>query len=665
MGATAAIAGGMGASALGQAYGAYSQSGANSQNLQFQMQNQQMLQSYVNRMMQPGMNPYGQSILNFIGQGIPGSVNGFNPGAPQGAPAPSGGGQYQGTGQQPTDTGAGGTPSGGGAAINPNYNSSPGGGQQLSPYGVSAGHLAGPPSVGGYGGQMQYQYQNQFPGVDPSKYPQGTTIHDLLASGAITQAQVNQMQGQPADYNPLTDPNTLEQYKQFQAQSQMNPSGLPQGLSLQDWYNQYGLPATNFQSMTPTNQNQYQSYLANAPQQGNNGYVNAQGQYITPDPNAGLYIQNGQVLGPNGQVLGPAPSSSQGSGQVGFNAGGQLGYTPPTQSYGQSGATAYGQGSPMASYQQVNPFTFSPSTLGMAPMVSATGTQAMNAGQDALMQMMTRSLQPATDPSLNQNLQRLGSGTDQYDTSSLFKGIEAQSKMNLDQQVAALQGSAGSLGQRFGTAMTNAESRLRQNSLTDLNSQEQQIGMSAFNNAQAMRQPALNLSANLLDQANQVGQFNMGQQQSAAGALAGYGLQGAGQNLQASLANQGVLAQYGTSNANILNQAGQFNAGQGMSAAQFNAGQGSAYNNFIMQALSQAGNFQNQQGGYNSGLLGILGGVPVPQAQPSPWGGALSDIGQMGMLAPFLSQLGRSGSGNAATYNPQVQNQGGYPYINP
>src|SRR5262245_33302476 len=96
MGGTAAMAG-LGLSGLGDIFGAASQSGANNQNYNLALQHQQMVQQYVNGLMQPGMNPFGQAILNFVGQGLPGTVNGFNPGGygfpGQGAPPGSSSGQ--------------------------------------------------------------------------------------------------------------------------------------------------------------------------------------------------------------------------------------------------------------------------------------------------------------------------------------------------------------------------------------------------------------------------------------------------------------------------------------------------------------------------------------------------------------------------------------------
>src|SRR5262249_53711466 len=69
-----------------------------------------------------------------------------------------------------------------------------------------------------------------------------------------------------------------------------------------------------------------------------------------------------------------------------------------------------GLGGGMYTYQPSGAFTYSPTTLGQAPLVgqapqvAATGTQALNAGQDALMQMIRRNQQPATDPSLQVGL---------------------------------------------------------------------------------------------------------------------------------------------------------------------------------------------------------------------------------------------------------------------
>lgn len=328
-------------------------------------------------------------------------------------------------------------------------------------------------------------------------------------------------------------------------------------------------------------------------------------------------------------------------------------------------------------------YHMTPATLGDAPMADAAqidlgsiGTQAQNTGQDALMQMLKRDITPGTNPDLSLNLQQLGQGNTQYDNTGLFNAIDQQGQQQLDDQLAQLHGSAGSLGQRFGTAMLQDEGRLRTNYALNNTLGKQQIGQQSFEAAQGRRQPALNLQGDLLNQANQFGLQGLGLQQQAATNLGQLGQAGAGLNLQAllanaanqqqsNLANQGILGQYGIQNANYLNQAGQFNAGQNLNVDQynsgmnfgqdqFNAGQQNLYQNFMLQALMGASGLQSGQNSLNAQLLGILGGVGVPQQGGSPWGGAISDIGGLTALAPFLFQLqqrgGRSGVPSPSTY---------------
>src|SRR6478735_2088544 len=94
--ATLAIIGGTVMGGAADIWGANSQNNANSQNLAMQLQRQQMMQQYVNGLIQPGVNPMAQAMLNFVGQGVPGSFNGFS-----GVSPVSGGNVTSSTGQPP------------------------------------------------------------------------------------------------------------------------------------------------------------------------------------------------------------------------------------------------------------------------------------------------------------------------------------------------------------------------------------------------------------------------------------------------------------------------------------------------------------------------------------------------------------------------------------
>lgn len=935
---------GMGVNALSGLFGAQSQSNTNNQNLQYALQRQNMMQGYVNQMLQPGMNPFGQAMLNFVGQGLPSGVPSFStvPGQTQYTPPASNPGPAT---SNPGDPNAGGgqimqqylmslanSPQfqgllGGGQNLNGGQ--SVGAGQGGANFNVSPQNSAsfssapaqsrssGPMIPPGYTGTLSPLYST-VGGVDISKYiGQNLTMADLINQGVLTQANINQQFGLDPNFNPATDPGYTQQYQQWlqgynanqQALAQNNNAYTPQPAPSQaQWAQQFGIDGTDITAYAPSDPTSWNQSMANLPQ--------APAQTFPGQP---TYLEGGQTFTNYQQALNAMNAINQqmaGGGSANFGQlqpggtftpgaqqqiGSQVGGTP---FQGISPSSPIGANGQMFQYQNPGAFTYNPSTLGQAPtiggipgvtsnqiqapnasigsifqgaqanltpnaqaqqigglpQVSPTGvnattlgglpqlnasgvnaqqisglpslsssmvtpgsSQALNTGQDALMQMMRSNLQPASDPSLSLNLQQLGSGQAAYNTSDLFGSLQQQGQQQLNQQLSQLYGSAGSLGQRFGTAMMNDAGLLRTNATTNLNAQEQQIGMQAFNNAQALRQPALDASASLLGQQNQVGLANQASQLSAASQLAGLGQQGnqldlqaqlanqssglqaqqgnlnallqsqqlnqsaglqaalanqgaglqaqqgnlsaalqsgtanqnallqaalanqsgglqaqqanlnaalglgtanqsaslqaalanqnllgqlammnagntqqaglAGQSLlgqlaqfnagnqfaanqfnaqqglqgqttnlqammQAALANQGVMAQYGTNNANILNQAGQFNAQMGQSANQFNAQQGNVYNNLILQALSQSAGLQQGQSNYNAGLVGILNGVALPQAQQSPWASAIGNVGTTVGMIPFLNQAFNQGNavgGSSGFSLPQAQ----------
>lgn len=297
-------------------------------------------------------------------------------------------------------------------------------------------------------------------------------------------------------------------------------------------------------------------------------------------------------------------------------AGTPSGVTP------QNGGIDLG-GQSMYKYNPQQPFTYQAGQLGQgsqmqftAPSGGASGTQGFNAGQDGLMQSMRSNMgidagqpggaagySPIQNAGLNTAIQNVATNAPQYNTSDLFKSVNALSQNNEDRSVQQLQGSAGSLGQRFGTAMNQNEALLR--SQYDVNNAAnlQQIGQSSFNNAQQLQQGAQALQS---------------------------------QNVQNLNSNtlQGL-----TTNLNSANQAGQFNAAAGQTASSQNAQQGNIYNNFMQSILGGASGLQGQQQGSNTSLLGLIAGLAVPQQAGSTYGSAASSIGQIAQLYPFLQQL--------------------------
>jgi hypothetical protein len=365
----------------------------------------------------------------------------------------------------------------------------------------------------------------------------------------------------------------------------------------------------------------------------------------TPASNGGgtpnlWQTQVGETQQPN---YGYLPGGNMNLSSPGFDIGaipGQLG------SYGglgnpSSGNGSYGSNGQMFVYNSPGAFTYNPMQLGQAPTV--TGTQAFNNGQDPLLQMYRKNLTPQTDPSLQPNLAQINSGDTAFNNSDLFRALQPVQQQQLDQQIGQLHASAGSLGERFGSSMMRNEALLRSNVQNQVNLQNAQIAQQSFENAQNRRVQGLGLS---LGNNQNLNQFTLGaaglQQQAAAGL---------GNNaLNANLADQNLLAQYGIQNANIYNSAAQFNAGQQTAENQFNASQGNTYNSMILQALASAANTQQAQSNYNSGIFGALAGVGIPQAVPSPLPGAIGDAASSLSMLPLLMSM--MNSGNNSSYSP-------------
>lgn len=292
---------------------------------------------------------------------------------------------------------------------------------------------------------------------------------------------------------------------------------------------------------------------------------------------------------------------------------------PGDPGYTQSSAQSNG----MYRYSSPGADTYSAATIG--------SFQGQNPGQDSLLQMMNKPLALNYDPSLIPNLQDINSGNTQFNNSDLFKSLQPMQQFALDKQVGQLHASAGSLGERFGAAMGQNEALLRSQTQNAINAQNAQIAQSSFENAQNRRLQSLGTTAQL-------------------GTAAG------GQALSAAQSAASNEAQRLFGNANILNSASQFNAGQNTAERQFTAGQGNIYNQNVLGAYGQAGNFQAQQYGQNSQLLGLLAGIGLPQAQASPIPGAISDASStLGFLPYMMSILGGGKSGAQFSPPPSYQ----------
>jgi hypothetical protein len=436
-----------------------------------------------------------------------------------------------------------------------------------------------------------------------------------------------------------------------------------------------------------------------------------------------LFSQQGAGVDRGDHILDNADTgiSADIGGSTGGMNNGPTYYPPQTiNTPVDPGRMQFPQGN-MYQYNPVNAPNFKPTMLGAAPMNAinladlftpqvggvpqsqaaqagpvqqVTGTQGVNAGQDALMQMMNKDIGAPRNDFLGGQLQQLGMGDSQFDNSNLFAAMAPLDQRVIDEQVSQLQGGKGSFGQKFGSQTRKQETDLRsqfaQNitarnagiqqqsfeaaqgrrmgALGQLGGLEQFYGQMPFQNAALQLQAAqgagqlgqgsagLNLQAQLANQQaglqtglqnaafqQQTGQFNAGNSLQAQLAQAQLGLQAgqtnANSQLQLALANQQMGGQYGLANANIANQAGQFNVGNQMAQQQFNTGQGNIYNQLLMNMMGQANQAQMGQQGMNAQLLGIMAGVPTPFQQPSMMPGAVGDAASSAMMLPFLMQM--------------------------
>lgn len=653
------------------AYGAYAQQQTAHDNLVAQQQHNAQIQQYINQYLQPNQSPYSQAALNFVGAThAPGSSAGggvvpgqqiggysYSPSAaaaggpgsplpqpPASIPAPAGGtltGAPTPQGQAPDWLSALGYTNVGGAVYN-------GAGQRLNDQQVA---------------YIQQQIASGAPGSFPTGYygPNGYT--------AYTQDQINQIRSSAGGASP----------QQAAPQQTMNP----------------GTGTTTQAAQPAAPQQTLQQMIAQL-----QGSSNPQTQQAL----ASLGIVQPTTAGapgtsPNGLSGGPSLASIQGGPSAtevptepgvpatgepggGIQDGGGTGNVPlNTSSYpGYTGApnapSGGGIGTPGAyQYQDQGAYTYNPTTANAPPQAQVgqgftvpqvtSGTQGQNAGQDALMQMLRRNYQIQQNPELDNSLrQQLGGA--QFDNTGLFSALKAQNAQSLDQQVNALQGSAGSLGQRFGTALGNNEALLRSTATTNEAAQLAQLQSQSYENAQNRQIQAIGLGTTALQNTNQNILTNQAQQLQAATSAGQLGAQQQGYDLQASQSNASNALQQGLAsqqqqtqtsqfnsqqalqqalqNAGILNSAGQFNAAAGQTAQSANTQQGNIYNQLMLQALGQAQGAQAQQTGQNTSLIGLLAGLSVPQANTqNPYATAAGSIGQLAQLYPFLQQLQQQG----------------------
>lgn len=708
---TMAIIGGGLVSGIGSWLGGRSQANANNQNLAAQQAWQRQMQGMVQGQMQTGTNPYAQQMMQFLGM------------------------------QAPPPNGPGGVPAQGlpGLQLNPNMVTRYGQQQQGAPPGTG-GYYPGQRQQIPQGGNDWGQADNGMGigvegmpnfGIDPSMVQQMPGIGVGGQNFGIEPSQMSMLQGMIG--GPINDPR--------------GPRG----------------------GLTPPPQPLYQQ--GQMYQYQNQNPFTAQANTLNL---AGLP----QVTAPTVNGTNVAAPGALTAGQVGMAPGFDLSGIDLSKFMLDPSQVTAPEGFDLTKLGMPGALTAPKVEAGAIDLGIAGGTPGFNTGQDALMQMLRGGVMQGPDAGLTQALQGAGAN---FGMDPMMQALQKIDQTNLNDQVSQLRGSAGSLGERLGSAGMLAEGEMRGNFLDQISGRNQQLAQSSFEQAQGRNLQSLGLQTQReqffaqqpvqsqiaiaqalqqgglgssdimarLAQANagnqlqasqatgsnalaamlqgqnlgqQAGQFNignqmqmgqMGMQQQMQAALANQqaglsagqsnlsaqsqaqqammqaalqqGLQGqqlgtqvnqqnianqmqmgqfnnqqalqaalanqqnqmqggmANQSsaLQAMLANQSLMGQGQFRNQDALNNFSQFNAQQRMMQDQFGAQQGNIYNQLMMGGMSQAAGLQNQQSSLNAQLLGILGGVGVPQAQASPWGGMLQDLGGSAMMMPLLLQMMR------------------------
>lgn len=242
------------------------------------------------------------------------------------------------------------------------------------------------------------------------------------------------------------------------------------------------------------------------------------------------------------------------------------------------------------------------------------GAGAWNAGQDALMQFL-RSDPTRQTGALDTNLQGLLSTGNPFDwQGEMGSALRSQDEYDTSRALAELNGSMGSLGQRFGTANQHSTGDLLAQLTNARGVRNAGLAQGSFENAQARRLQAGGILAGLEGQ--RTGDL-----------LQGIGLaqQGGAQQNQVALANQDAALRIALANQ----QGGQFNAGLGMDR-----------NAQIMQALGLGGQLQQSRLGMNQDLLRMMfGGQMQDPAGAGGMGNAMGEVGSTLALLPFMQQL--------------------------
>ena len=176
-----------------------------------------------------------------------------------------------------------------------------------------------------------------------------------------------------------------------------------------------------------------------------------------------------------------------------------------------------------------------------------------NTSQDALMQLIrggtgasiggfnanarVDGIQADVNQTAQSSLEQLARDGSRFDLDAMFNALGLTEDRNRERSVAELQGSAGSIGQRFGTTMGLQEGRLRAQMEEDANLRRQGLARDSFESAQERRinasnaltaQDSLRVQAMIANQGNQA-QISLGNVNARLGAR--------GQDANVSIAN--------------------------------------------------------------------------------------------------------------------------------
>lgn len=161
------------------------------------------------------------------------------------------------------------------------------------------------------------------------------------------------------------------------------------------------------------------------------------------------------------------------------------------------------------------------------------GNQALNSGQDAFMQYL-RADPARQNDFISQTFQGIAGQQDPFAPGGAYSALNAADQRAAATQVAGLRGSAGSLGQRFGSQLAGAEAQLRGTIADNTAARNAQLAQSFLNTrigaAQAASERQLGLGQQYLGAAGQLAGIGQGQIGALLAALQGAGQLGAQRN---------------------------------------------------------------------------------------------------------------------------------------